>query len=204
MAPKDKVNFAFRTPWNLYQFTRVPFGLHGVATSFQRLMDRILSVHRECITVYIDDIVIFSEAWDQHVSHVESILEELRWNGLMANPKKCTLGQTETRYLGLKVGCGRIAPLGDKMEVIQTYQQPQTKKQLRVFLGFINYDRRFIPWFSELASLLTSLLQGKKEGWVEWSLEIQETHKGKNGNMQAPRCICPKHSDYVQMPRPSH
>lgn len=83
---------------------------------------------------YIDDTVICSGTWEQYVHHIENILEELRHNGLMANPKKCALGQTEIKYLGFKLRQGRIAPIANEVEAIQSYQQPQIKKQLRAFL----------------------------------------------------------------------
>lgn len=89
------------------------------------------------------------------MQHVRKVLGELKKNGLTANPKKCSLEHRETKYLGFRVGRGKILPLANKVETIQTYNHPQTKKQLRAFLGLVNYYCKFIPWFSELEAPLT-------------------------------------------------
>lgn len=78
MTLEAKVKTAFGTPWGLYQFTHMPFGLHGMASLFQYLMDRILATQQEYAAAYIDGIVIYLGTWEQHVLHVREILEELR------------------------------------------------------------------------------------------------------------------------------
>ncbi|KAK7913399.1 hypothetical protein WMY93_013610 [Mugilogobius chulae] len=92
---------AFRTPWGLFEFTVLPFGLHGAPATFQRLMDQVLCGHSEYACAYLDDIVVFSTTWEDHMEHLANILNALQAAGLTINPAKCSLAQTETQYLGL-------------------------------------------------------------------------------------------------------
>lgn len=119
----------------------MPFRLSGAAATFQRLVDWVLAPHQEYTPVYIDDIVVCTESWDQHLCALRAILQELRQVGLTANPKKCALGTEETKYLGFLIGEEHIKPLADKVQVIREYQQPQNKRQIRAFLGLASYCR---------------------------------------------------------------
>ncbi|KYO21829.1 hypothetical protein Y1Q_0000515 [Alligator mississippiensis] len=116
VAPADQPKTAFGTPWGLYKFVRMPFGLHGVAATFQRLIDQLLAPHAGYATAYIDDINIYSPTWAHHKQAIRAILSELRQAGLTANPQKCSLAKRETKYLGFLVGRGTIRPLADKVE----------------------------------------------------------------------------------------
>lgn len=115
-------------PWRLFEFTRMPFGLHGATASFQRLMDNILAPHTRYAAAYIDDIVIYSQSWKHHLQRVEAVLWEIHHFNMMANPKKCSLGMGETNYLGFHVGKGLIHPLANEVKIIEKYRPPQTKK----------------------------------------------------------------------------
>lgn len=86
---------AFLTPWWLYKFVHVPFGLSGTTATFQRLMGRLLAPHQEFMAAYIDDVVVYSGSWKEHLQPLNAILQELQSVGLMANPKKCTVGQRD-------------------------------------------------------------------------------------------------------------
>ena len=83
---------AFATPGGLYQYTVLPFGVHGAPATFQRMMDRLLRPHRAYAAAYIDDIIIHSDSWDVHLRQLRAVLGELRKAGLTANPAKCRLG----------------------------------------------------------------------------------------------------------------
>ena len=87
---------AFATPDGLYQYRVLPFGVHGAPATFQRLMDRVLRPHQQYVAAYLNDIVVHSETWKDHVSRVEAILQALREAGLTANPAKCHLGMEVT------------------------------------------------------------------------------------------------------------
>lgn len=115
---EDQAKTTFRTPWGLYKFKRMPFGLHGAAATFQWLTDWVLAPHQHYATAYIDDIIVYTNNWTQHLEALWAVLRELRSTGLMANPRTCVLGKAETKYLGFVVRQGRISPLTDKMEAI--------------------------------------------------------------------------------------
>lgn len=84
------------------------FGLHNAAATFQRLIDWVLAPFQGYVAAYIDDIIIHTEGWEQHLQSLRLVLQELQLDVLTANPRKCTLGNTENKYLGFLVGEGRI------------------------------------------------------------------------------------------------
>ncbi|KYO42279.1 hypothetical protein Y1Q_0022150 [Alligator mississippiensis] len=118
VAPADQPKMAFSMPWSLYEFVRMPFGLHGAAATFQRLMDRLLAPHAGYAAAYIDNIIIYSPTWTHHKQAIRAVLSELRQAGLTANLQKCALAKRETKYLGFLVGRGTIRPLADKVETV--------------------------------------------------------------------------------------
>ncbi|KAL0153383.1 hypothetical protein M9458_051302 [Cirrhinus mrigala] len=135
LAEEAKPKTAFTTPSGHWQYRTLPFGLHGAPATFQRLMDIILRPHQAYATAYIDDVVIHSEHWDEHLSHLRRVLTELRWAGLTANPRKCHLALSEAKYLGYQVGRGLIKPQPKKVEAVQAAPRPSTKTQVQAFLG---------------------------------------------------------------------
>lgn len=103
MNPEDKSKTAFTTPMVLYRFTRMPFGLHGVAATFQRLVDRALQGCSAFAQAYIDDIMVGSPDWPTHLQHLWAVFDTLETAGLRANPKKSRIGFKEVKYLGFLV-----------------------------------------------------------------------------------------------------
>lgn len=97
---------AFRTPQGLWQFTKMPFGLQGAPATFQRLMDKVLAGTTSFAAAYLDDIVIYSHSWSEHLVHLQEILQRIKKAGLTINPKKCSLAKNETSYLGYIFGGG--------------------------------------------------------------------------------------------------
>lgn len=152
MAARDRQKTAFATPWGLFKFTRMPFGLHGAVATFQWLVDHTLAPHTMYAAAYINDVVIYSQTWEQHLRHVGAVLQELHQIGMTINPEKCALRVQETNYLGFRVGQGIIRPLASKIEIIENYLPPQTKWQMCSFLGLANNYRRFSPCFAEKAA----------------------------------------------------
>ena len=126
----------FATPDGLYQYTVLPFGVHG---TFQRMMGRVLRAHREYAAAYIHDIVIHSSTWALHLHHLRAVLGPLGNAGLTANPKKCRLGLGEGYYLGYRVGRGSVKPQDEKVQTIRTWPRPRNKKQVKSFLGLVGY-----------------------------------------------------------------
>ncbi|KAG6933769.1 hypothetical protein G0U57_018464, partial [Chelydra serpentina] len=174
LDPASREKTAFATPTGLYQFTRMPFGLHGAPATFQRLMDRLLQPHRDYAAAYLDDVVVYSSQWEDHLERVAAVLRSLRAAGLTANPKKCRLGWQETTYLGYTIGRGQVRPLVGKVQALTACPAPTTKRQVRQFLGLAGYYRRFIPQFASIATPLTGLLTKDSPRRIVWTSECED------------------------------
>ena len=159
---------AFVTPFGLYQFRVMPFGLQGAPATFQRLMDRVLRGLDQFAAAYLDDVVIFSSSWDEHLTHVKKVLARLR---LTAKPRKCQFGMSQCCYLGHIVGSGVLCPEPSKIEAIKSFAIPQTKRQVRSFLGLAGYYRKFIPDFSVIAAPISDLTKKSAPSRVIWTAE---------------------------------
>ncbi|KAI2665215.1 Retrovirus-related Pol polyprotein from transposon 17.6 [Labeo rohita] len=192
-----KAKTAFSTPTGHWQYCRLPFGLHGAPATLQRMMDILLRPHQAYAPAYLDDVVIHSEAWEEHLDRLRRVLTELRRAGLTANPRKCHLAQFDAQYLGFKVGRGMIRPQDRKVAAIQEAPRPSTKTQVRAFLGLAGYYRCFIPNFSSLAAPLTDLTRKGQPEKVAWSPELEETFRSIKAALttepvlRAPDFSCP-------------
>lgn len=112
VAPEDRTKTAFATPEGLFQYVSMPFGLHGAAATFQRLMDAILRPHQEYAAAYIDDMVIHSEDCDSHLLRLRAVLMSLEATGLTANPKKMLPGSVRSGIPGVQRGEWENTPTG--------------------------------------------------------------------------------------------
>ena len=165
----DMEKTAFCTPWGKFQFCRMPFGLRNGPAVFQRLMDKLLHQDLAFSRVYIDDIVVFSDTWEEYCSHLGVVLGRLRKAGLTANVKKCQWGQVRCEFLGHMVGEGKVSPAECKVQALKEYQQPQTKKGIRQFLGLAGYYRRFIKEYADHSYFLTESTKKSAPERVVWS-----------------------------------
>lgn len=138
----------------------MPFGLSTAPTAFQSLMNKVLS-HVPGVAVYIDDIVVFSDTWSQHVSQLDSVFQALAEANLVLNLFKSDFGHAEVTYLGHVVGRGELAPIRSKVSAICNLPPPANRRALRRFLGMIGFYRKFVHNFALIASPLTDLLKGK-------------------------------------------
>lgn len=161
--PQDKEKTAFTTPMGLFQWERMPFGLCNAPATFQRLMQRCLGERvNDYLLIYLDDIIIYSADFDTHLHHLEQVFGRLEHHGLKLHPQKCKLFRQEVKYLGHIVSQQGVAVDPDKTVVVQEWPVPTTVKEVRSFLGFVGYYRRFVPGFSKVAGPLNNLLQGTK------------------------------------------
>ena len=174
VAKRDQSKTAFATPFGLYQFKRMPFGLQGAPATFQRLMDAVLKELRSFASAYLDDIIVFSCTWKEHLQHLDAVMTRLREAGLTIKPKKCQLGMKECSYLGHVVGGGKVRVESSKIEAIEKTQPPRTKKDVRTFLGLAGYYRKFISNYATLATLLTNLTRKSQPSSVQWTAECDE------------------------------
>lgn len=173
LDPASRPYTAFRTPLGLYQFTVLPFGLHGAPATFQRLMDRVLQGCEEWSAAYLDDVVIHSNSWPEHLQHVRQTLEKIQAAGLTLNVNKCEWARQEAGYLGYHLGNGQLRPQVDKVEAIRRSPRPRTKKEVRSFLGLVGWYRRFVPNFASIAVPLTDLLSKSVSNPVPWTEDCE-------------------------------
>ena len=116
---------AFTTPYWLYQFKVMPFGLHGAPATFQRMMDGVLRGCSEYAAAYLDDVVIHSSNWEDHLGHLRDVLTKLRAAGLTVKPNKCQIAMGQCTYLGHVVGNGQVEPEESKVDTPR--QGPRNK-----------------------------------------------------------------------------
>ena len=150
VAPESQSKTAFTTSFGLFNFTVMPFGLHGAPATFQRMMDNLLRGAGSYSTAYLDDLVIYSSTWEEHLLQLRSILLRLRKAGLTAKPSKCKLAARQCVYLGHVVGNGEVRPEVSKIKAVADFPCPETKKDVRAFLGLSGYYRRFIADYATI------------------------------------------------------
>ncbi|KAK6178710.1 hypothetical protein SNE40_011231 [Patella caerulea] len=164
MGPESKKYTAFVTPWGLYEWERIPFGLSGAPAAFQRFMDNSLEGLRDNICMpYLDDVLVHSGSFSDHISHLRTVLRRLRENGIKLKPAKCEFFKKQIRYLGHVVSeTGYTMDPKDVQAVVALKERsPKTVGDVRQLLGFIGYYRRYVPDFSRRAKPLFDLLQVK-------------------------------------------
>ena len=133
------------------------------------MMDQLLRGLEEYAAAYLDDLVIYSDSWEDHMLHLVKVFDRLRGAGLTAKPRKCQFGMTQCVYLGHVVGNGVVRPEQSKVEAVMSFPTPQTKKQVRAFLGVTGYYRKFIPNFATIAAPLTDLIRKNRPNQVVWT-----------------------------------
>ena len=164
---------AISTPFGSYEFLQMPFGMKRSANTFQRFADTVLAnIKRKDATgkhipvttfTYIDDILIASENEEKHLEDVKAVLQRLDDYGLKLNLEKSTFGKESLHFLGHKIDETGIQPLESKVKAIQAMKKPETYKELRGFLGCINFYRRFIKNAATILRPLNDLLKGKNK-----------------------------------------
>lgn len=147
---------AFVTPDHFLQYTVMAFGMKNAPATFQRLMHLVLCNVANC-NVYLDDVVVFSNSWSDHVCTLQEVFERLSSARLTLNLAKCEFGKAVVTYLGKVVGHGQVRPMTAKVEAILAYPTPATRRDLRRFLGLVGYYRCFCRNFSTLVAPLTAL-----------------------------------------------
>ncbi|XP_053380214.1 uncharacterized protein LOC128548783 [Mercenaria mercenaria] len=162
MNEKDKEKTAFQVGnLGFFECNRMPFGLCNAPATFQRLMERCMGEInlKECL-IYLDDIIIFSETFEQHLERLESVFECLKNHHLKLKPSKCEFLKNETTYLGHVVSKDGIKTDPAKIETVRNWPIPRNVIEVRRFLGFAGYYRKFVPKFASIVRPLNDLLVG--------------------------------------------
>lgn len=177
LHPKSKKFTAFSVLGRgLFQFTRMPFGLVNSPATLSRLMDRVLGAGElePHVFVYLDDIIVVSESFDEHLRLLREIATRLNKANLSINIEKSKFGLTELPYLGYILTTQGLKPNPDRVEAIINIERPSSIRALRRFLGMCNYYRRFIANYSDIVRPLTDLLKDKPKS-VRWNDNAQES-----------------------------
>ena len=168
-VPKTAIN----TPFGQFQYRVMGFGLTNAPATFMSVMNDVLRPFlRKCVIVFLDDILVFSRSWREHLCHVDAVLRALKEDSLFCNPAKCQFGMLEVKFLGHVVSGSSLSPDPEKLEAVEQWPFPKTITEVRRFLGFTNFFRRFIEDYSSISRPLERLT-GKNARFV-WNAEQQE------------------------------
>lgn len=136
----------------------MPQGITNVSSTFQRLMEKCVGdMNLKEVLVFLDDLIIFSKTLEEHESRLMRVLTCLKEYGLKLSLEKCKFFQTSVRYLGHVVSDNGVETDTEKIEALKTWPIPKNLKELRSFLGFSGYYRRFIKDYAAIVRLLNDL-----------------------------------------------
>jgi Reverse transcriptase (RNA-dependent DNA polymerase)/RNase H-like domain found in reverse transcriptase len=172
VRPEHVQKTAIITPFGLYEFLRMPFGLRNAGQTFQRMMDNVMASLPFCF-IYLDDVLVASPDHLSHVQHLREVLQRLQEHGLVLNAEKCEFGVSEISYLGHRVSASGIRPLQDRLTAIQQHPQPKTVRQLQTYLGMVNFYRRFFRGAAAVLRPLTEAIRGGQKVSLTWTAEMQ-------------------------------
>lgn len=165
---------AFTTSSNQYQLTRLPMGLKTSPSMFSKMMTIAMSgLNFEKCLVYQDDLVVFGRNLTQHNQHLMDILSRLRKVNLKLNPSKCRFLQKDILYLGHVVSEKGISPDPNKVDVLKNYPRPKNSNEVKRFVAFANYYRKFISNFADIVSPLNKLL--RKNISFQWTEQCEKS-----------------------------
>ncbi len=188
LTPRASDISAFVTPDNFIQYSVMAFGMRNAPATFQRLMGQVLSGVTNC-EAYLDDVVIYSANWEDHLNSLHQVFRRLSEASLMLNLLKCEFAKAVVTYLGKKVGQGTVRPVEQKVAAILNFPSPTNKRELIRFLGMAGYYRSFCRNFASVAAPLTDLLSTSKQ--FVWSYDCNYAFNAAKDLL----CHCPVLSD---------
>lgn len=176
VAEEDIPKTAVITPFGLFEFVSMPFGLRNAAQSFQRFINEALTGF-DFVYAYIDDLLVASTDEQQHVQHLRLLFQRLSQYGLCINAEKCVLGSAEVDFLGYRITALGSAPLPNRVQALRDFPKPKTILELRRFIGAINFYRRHIKNAATTQAPLNEFLKDSKKNDrrpVPWTAESEK------------------------------
>ncbi|CAF1350808.1 unnamed protein product [Rotaria sp. Silwood1] len=193
---------AFITHRGLYEFLVMPFGLSNAPATFQRLMDLILAgIKWQSCLVYIDDIVVFSSTFEQHLKDLSSVFDRLKTAGLTLKASKCDFCRKELKYLGHIITPDGIKPDPGLIDSVKRFPQPTRLKDIQSFLGLTGYYRKFIKDYAKISEPLLAKIRSHQKSKcppnnMEWSVECTVAFERlKTALTQAPLLRAPNFNE---------
>lgn len=188
--PADIHKTAFSTKSGHYEYVRMPFGLSSAPATFTRAMKSVLMGLEEMCTAYLDDIVVHGSSLIDHQKKLEQVFDRLRTHKLKLQPNKCSFLRKEVLYLGHVINENGVSPDPNKLKCIREYPKPKNPKDIKSFLGLLNYYRRFVDNFAKIAKPLTYLL--KKDVPFKWTDNCEHSFEElKKALMNPPLLVYP-------------
>ena len=169
LTPDSWQYTSFVTEFGQYEYTVVPFGMKFCSGICNRVISNILRECTEFVTNFVDDLVVHSSTFSDHLYHVAIVLEKLMKAGITLKNEKCLFASNSIDFLGFRISNGSVKPIPEKVETIQKFPLPRNKKALRSFLGMINFYRKFVPHLATVIAPLTDLLKKCHPDKIYWS-----------------------------------
>jgi len=166
VTPNDTHKIAFQTINGHYEFLVMSLGLTNAPCTFQAAMNNLLRPYlRQFFLVFFYDILIYSPTLQDHITHLQIILDLLETKQLFVKLTKCSFATNHVNYLGHVISLSGVAPDPEKVIVIHNWPQPQSLAELRGFLGLTGFYRKFVHHYATLVAPLTDLLHNQKFMW---------------------------------------
>jgi len=193
---EDRDKTAFTTSRGQFRWVNMPFGLKTAGSIFNRMMRKLLvPLNRKDVHHFMDDILIATTTWQDHLDALRAVLKRLKEANLSAKPSKCFLGFSELAYLGHEIGNGKMWPEEDKVEKIRDAKPPETKKELRAFLGLTGFFRSYVKDYSSIAAPLSDKTKKCEPEKVKWDAGCQKSFDTLKDKLTQRPVLCMPHYD---------
>jgi len=174
---RDLTAFSIDGSGESYRWTRLPFGLTNAPVGFMKRISSVINF--DFVAVYIDDIVVFSRSFQEHLQHLKLLFERLEEKKIILKPKKCRFGFEEIEFLGHTISAAGIKPKNAKIEALKSIKPPNSKSELKSLLGMITFYRKFVNQFAMRTKSLYEMLKQKEFSWTQdCQSELDDTIQG--------------------------